>query len=181
MKKINIKEDTDEFYWQLVNSLKYVLLVILLASGLQLLLTKFNLSFNKEILLILIITKASSIVILAFRQLTKIIGKSHLLSHILVLFGLLISIIVFSFAVDFTALHLLDDHSFKIDSDNNHSFLSLFFNYLYMSSITFSSVGFGDITPVSALAKLAVMMEIGLRFFVLVFGIANINQIRVNK
>jgi hypothetical protein len=50
-----------------------------------------------------------------------------------------------------------------------------------MSSITFSSVGFGDITPVSALAKLAVMMEIGLRFFVLVFGIANINQIRVNK
>ena len=50
-----------------------------------------------------------------------------------------------------------------------------------MSTVTFSSVGFGDITPISSLAKFVVMLEIGLRFFVLVFGIANINQIRVNK
>lgn len=181
MKETSDIENTGAFYWQLFKSLKYVLLIILVASALELILTEFNLSFSKEILLVLIIIKSVSIVALAFNQLTKIIGQSHLLSHILVLFGLLITIIVFSFAVDFTALHLLDNQSFKIYIQNNQTFCTLFFNYLYMSTITFSSVGFGDITPVSALAKLAVMMEIGLRFFVLVFGIANINHIRVNK
>jgi len=181
MKEENSIEDTVAFYWQLFKRLKYVLLIIAAASVLQLFLREFNLSFSKEILLILIILKVVSIVALSFNQLTKIIGHSHLLSHILVLFTLLIGIVVFSFAVDFTALHLLDDHSFKVDVHTNQSFFPLFFNYLYMSTVTFSSVGFGDITPISSLAKFVVMLEIGLRFFGLVFGIANINQIRVNK
>lgn len=51
----------------------------------------------------------------------------------------------------------------------------------YMSTITFSSVGYGDIVPMTIVAKLIVMLEVALRFFVLVFGIANINQIRVNQ
>lgn len=90
MKEANSIENTVEFYWQLFKSLKYVLLIILIASVLQLLLTEFNLSFSKELFLFLIIVKSGGIVVLAFNQLTKIIGQSHLLSHILVLFGLLI-------------------------------------------------------------------------------------------
>jgi len=48
-------------------------------------------------------------------------------------------------------------------------------------SITFSSVGYGDTVPVSVAAKLIVMLQVAVRFFVLVFGIANINQIKVNQ
>ena len=51
----------------------------------------------------------------------------------------------------------------------------------YFSLITFSSVGYGDIVPISLPAKILVALEVALRFFVLVFGIANVNRIRVNK
>jgi hypothetical protein len=182
MSKENNIETTSAFYWQLFNSSKYVLLLVVIASLIQLfLLPNLKLSYGIGLLLILTITKIGSIVVLAFNQLMKIIGQSHLLSHILILFGLLIGLIIFSFGVDFTALHLINDQNFKTNIEGDISLTSLFFEYLYMSTITFSSVGYGDMTPLTVVAKLVVMMEIALRFFVLVFGIANINQIRVNE
>jgi len=42
-------------------------------------------------------------------------------------------------------------------------------------------VGYADIVPMTVLAKLIVVLEVALHFFVLVFGIANINQIRINQ
>jgi len=115
---------------------------------------------------------------LTFNQLTKIIGQSHLLSHILLLFGWLITLIIFSFAIDYTALFLIDASSFKIANVNGFSIL---FEMFYFSTITFSLVGYGDVVPISFTSKSLVILEVGLLFFVLVFGIANINRIRVNK
>ncbi|HEA31165.1 MAG TPA: two pore domain potassium channel family protein [Leeuwenhoekiella sp.] len=132
-------------------------------------------------ILVFAFVKTYFIVRLSFDQLMKIIGQSHLLSHILVLFGLLISMIIISFAFDFTSLQFFAPQNFKFSHKMGVTGIKIFFDYLYFSTITFSSVGYGDIIPMSVLAKTLVMLEVGLRFFVLVFGIANINQIRINE
>lgn len=130
---------------------------------------------------ILALIKTFFIVRLSFDQLMKIMGQSHLLSHILVLFGLLISMIIISFALDFTALDFFEQNNFKSGVyDTGGNPFKIVYEYLYFSTVTFSSVGYGDVVPVSVLTKALVMLEVVLRFFVLVFGIANINQIRIN-
>lgn len=125
--------------------------------------------------------KTFFIVRLTFNQLGKIIGQSHLLSHVLVLFALLIGLIVLSFATDYTALFLVDSCNFELTLSHGNSKPVLFFEFLYFSLITFSSVGFGDIVPIAFSSKLLVMLKVVLSFFVLVFGIANINRIHVNN
>ncbi len=43
----------------------------------------------------------------------------------------------------------------------------------YFSLVTFSTVGFGDITPEAISVKIIVMMEIATSFFIIFFVIAN--------
>jgi len=129
----------------------------------------------------LALVKTIFIVRLTFIQLSKIIGESHQLTHVLTLFGVLIILIVLSFSADYHALYTLNPENFKSSTALNGSFSLQFFEFLYFSLITFSSVGFGDIVPLTIEGKLLVMMEVLLSFLVLVFGIANINRIHVNK
>ena len=131
--------------------------------------------------LFLTLFKMAFILSLTFIQLSKIIAKSHLLSHVLALFGLLIGLIVLSFATDYAAMYLMDAESFKTNLVNSSPRGIVFFEFLYFSFISFSSVGFGDIVPTTYSAKSLVMLEITLSFIVLFFGIANVNRIHVNK
>lgn len=129
----------------------------------------------------LALVKTVFIVRLTFIQLSKIIGESHQLTHVLTLFGVLIILIVLSFSADYQALYLLNSENFKFATLPSSLFSLQFFEFLYFSLITFSSVGFGDIVPLSIAGKLLVMMEVFLSFLVLVFGIANINRIHVDN
>ncbi|GMN11113.1 hypothetical protein MTsPCn9_21820 [Croceitalea sp. MTPC9] len=138
-------------------------------------------SFLPFLIVGLALIKTVFIVRLTFIQLSKIIGESHQLTHVLTLFGVLIVLIVLSFSADYLALYVLNSESFKIATVLNGSSFLQFFEFTYFSLITFSSVGFGDIVPLTISGKLLVMMEVFLSFLVLVFGIANINRIHVNK
>lgn len=125
--------------------------------------------------------KTIFIVKLTFTQLSKIIGESHQLTHVLTLFGILFILIVLSFSADYQALYVLNSENFKFETIPNNSFFLQFFEFLYFSFITFSSVGYGDIVPISIAGKIIVILEVVLSFFVLVFGISNINRIHINK
>lgn len=140
-----------------------------------------NSLFLPVIIIGLALVKSIFIVRLTLIQLSKIIGESHQLTHILTLFGILIILIVLSFSADYQALYVLSSENFKFATSLNNSFFLQFFEFIYFSLITFSSVGFGDIVPLTISGKLLVMMEVILSFLVLVFGIANINRIHVNK
>jgi hypothetical protein len=118
---------------------------------------------------------------LIFILLSKIIAQSHLLGHVLALFGLLIGLIILSFATDYAAMFLMDVESFKTSLTNGSPRGIVFFEFLYFSFISFSSVGFGDILPTTYAAKSLVMLEVTLSFIVLFFGIANVNRIHVDK
>ncbi|MBJ7882606.1 potassium channel family protein [Gelidibacter salicanalis] len=180
--KIGTSENTG-FYVQLF---KKVLLTASVVIGLSLSYTLWASVDSETVFLSLLIVglaliKTFFIVRLTFIQLSKIIGESHQLTHVLTLFGVLIVLIVLSFSADYHALYILSSENFKSTTVLNSSFSLQFFEFLYFSIITFSSVGFGDVVPLTITGKLLVMMEIFLSFLVLVFGIANINRIHVDK
>jgi len=156
--------------------------LVVIVSLIQIyILPRFDEGLATVLLLAFAVSKAIAIIALSFNQLTKIIGQSHLLSHVLTLFAFLIGVIIVSFSIDFLALQILDEVSFKLNNVASNLKLEIGLEMFYFSIVTFSSVGYGDVVPTTAWAKALVILEIILRFFVLVFGIANINQIRINK
>ena len=183
MQKTNEISNLDDFYKQLFKKIALTTTLVVGISISSFLLTSLDIihSFVPYIIVLLALLKTLFIVQLTFKQLTKIIGESHKLSHVLTLFGVLILLIVLSFSFDYHALYTTNVDSFKTSLTGNTPLIGHFFEFLYFSLITFSSVGFGDIVPISVAGKIIVMLEVLLSFFVLVFGIANINRIHVDK
>lgn len=175
--------ESTSFYEQLFKKVLFttsIVTVLLLSYGLWVNENPDSL-FLQLLIVGLALLKTIVIIRLTFLQLSMIIGESHQLTHILTLFTVLIVLIIFSFSADYQALYVLNSESFKSATSFNDSFFMQFFEFMYFSLITFSSVGFGDIVPVSVSGKIIVILEILLSFFVLVFGIANINRIHIYK
>lgn len=172
----------NDFYKQLIAKSWIVVAIVAVLSILQLVTSYFS---KTEVLTyaisIVAFIKITLVVQLSFKQLTKIIGQTHLITHILTLFTFLIGLIIISFMIDYASLYLNSADSFKISNQGIIATGAVLYEFLYFSTITFSSVGYGDTVPVSVAAKLIVMLQVAVRFFVLVFGIANINQIKVNQ
>ena len=183
MQKTSDTSELNSFYKQLFKKLLFTIILVVVISLSYVLLTSLNVAHLTITYIIggLAFIKAFFIVRLTFIQLTNIIGESHKLSHVLTLFGFLILLIVLSFSFDYHALYATNVDSFKTSLTGNSTFIRQFFEFLYFSLITFSSVGFGDIVPIFVSGKIIVMLEVLLSFFVLVFGIANINRIHVDK
>lgn len=51
------------------------------------------------------------------------------------------------------------------------------FDFLYFSVVTFATIGYGDIVPMVAEAKLLVLFEISSSFIMITFVISNISRI----
>jgi hypothetical protein len=68
-----------------------------------------------------------------------------------------IILIIFMFSQIYFYIYRIDNTSF-IGIDNSSS-LSLFTDFFYFSTITFTTLGYGDITPVTVLSKFIVIIE----------------------
>ncbi|WP_035094714.1 potassium channel family protein [Aquimarina megaterium] len=180
MKDITITSKNTSFYEQLFKKVLLTASVVTALLVSYVLWAKGNLDSSLLPLLFVGLALIKTVFIdrLTFIQLSKIIGESHQLTHVLTLFAVLI---VLSFSADYLALYVLNSENFKLATLLNGSFFLQFFEFIYFSLITFSSVSFGDIVPLTISGKLLVIMEVFLSFLVLVFGIANINRIHVNK
>lgn len=168
------------FYGQLFSKAIPAIVVVFLIGVLNIWFLDTLVSWIWSVLF-LALFKMFFILRLTFIQLSKIIAQSHLLAHVLALFGLLIGLIVLSFATDYAATYLLDASTFKSDLVNGSPRYIVLFEFVYFSLISFSSVGFGDIAPTAYSAKSLVMLEIILSFIVLFFGIANVNNMHIHK
>lgn len=134
-----------------------------------------------SIILFLAITKTIIIASNTLKQLSKLIIICHSLERLLLVFGLLIGISIFSFATDYTCLYQFEPSTFEgipVYSDN---YIYNLHHFVYFSAITFSTVGYGDIAPVSEVARFVVILEIFLSFFIIVFALANIKKIHINE
>lgn len=125
--------------------------------------------------------KTVLIAITTLKQLSKLIEICHSLERLLWVFGLILIISIFSFATDYTCLFQFSHATFEGVPDYSNSYISNLYHFFYFSVITFSTVGYGDITPVSDIAKFVVMLEIFLSFLIIVFALANIKKIHINE
>jgi len=117
------------------------------------------------------ITKIYLLVSHTFRKLDILIKNDHSFNHMLLLLGAIITIIVISFAIDYLCVSKIYPGAFAgIQYDQP---LSLrFINLIYFSIVTFTTVGYGDITPVLPVAKLITVLEMMSAFVVIVFVIS---------
>ena len=53
---------------------------------------------------------------------------------------------------------------------------ALAFDFFYFSVVTFATIGYGDIVPIAAEAKLLVLFEIASSFIMITFVIANVGR-----
>ncbi|MBI6116955.1 ion channel [Salegentibacter maritimus] len=176
------KKDADKkFYGQLFSKTGWTMAIVVVLAILYVLFLPKSLDneFWKWLIISVAILKAFLIVRITFTQLSKMLGDSHYLEHVLSLFTLIISLIVLSFASDYYALYVNEAANFKTNLIVVKPSIFLFFEFFYYSLISFATVGYGDFVPISLSAKFLVALETILYFFVLVFGTANINRINI--
>jgi len=132
--------------------------------------------------IILFLALAKTIIIASntLKQLSKLIKICHSLERLLLVFGLLIGISILSFATDYTCLYQFEPSTFKGVPSFSDTYIYNMYHFIYFSVITFSTVGYGDIAPISEVARFVVMLEIFLSFFIIVFALANIKKIHIN-
>jgi hypothetical protein len=133
------------------------------------------------IILILALFKTILISFNILNQLSKMIKICHSLERLLWVFGLLIGISILSFATDYTCLYQYEHSSFIGMPTYSDTYIYNMYHFIYFSVTTFSAVGYGDIAPVSEVARFVVMLEIFLSFFIIVFALANIKKIHINE
>ncbi|AMC11176.1 hypothetical protein Lupro_07875 [Lutibacter profundi] len=122
-------------------------------------------------LILFSITKIYFLVSHTFKKLDKLIEHNHSFNHMLFLLGAIISIIIISFAIDYLCISEIYPEAFSGIS-HNQPLIFRFSNLLYFSIVTFTTVGFGDITPLLPAAKLITVFEMMSAFIVIIFIIS---------
>lgn len=158
---------------EVLNLLLQHLLVLLLGFGIFLLeeYEQFPNRFNLLVLLLAAMSKAIYFTVENFKNIYKIRLKDKSFNHFLVLTGMNIILIIFSFALDFYCInHVLPGSLKGLLSESR---FEQFLECIYFSIVTFSTTGFGDITPNNLYTRGLVATEIMVAFTATIFVIAN--------
>jgi hypothetical protein len=136
-----------------------------------------DLALFPYIILALAVLKTIIISIVTLKQLSSLLSAFHTLEEIAWTFGVLIIMTTFSFATDFTCLYQSDQIAFEGLPLISNSYFHDLYHFFYFSVITFSTVGYGDITPISGAARFIVMLEIFMSFVIMIFALSNVKNI----
>ncbi|MEQ9220257.1 MAG: potassium channel family protein [Cyclobacteriaceae bacterium] len=173
---------SQNFLKQLLKHLRpAIVLVAFIAIG-YIYLMRFvdhELSWVPFLVIFLAFVKTGYFTFFTFRQVNESIRQCHSFGQLLWIFGLLVILIVFSYAADFTCMMAADSSSFQgFTTTENFNYFEHLFETFYFSIVTFAGIGYGDIVPVTIPSKILVIMEIGQSFMMIVFGLSNINNLR---
>lgn len=94
-------------------------------------------------------------------------------------FAIIIVLLILSFSLDYVCLTDCNAQSFE-GIEEGSSLVYRFLEFNYFSVVTFATIGFGDIVPVTLGAKLLVMLEISASFFMVVFILSNFYNLHFN-
>ncbi|WP_052350805.1 ion channel [Paenibacillus gorillae] len=75
------------------------------------------------------------------------------------------------FSLVYLMLYEIDHQAFKGDVGND--LLSQLVSFIYFSVVTFTTVGYGDINPISNSARLTVLLQIALSYITVVYAISS--------
>lgn len=123
------------------------------------------------VLVIFSLTKIYLLVSHTIKKLDKLIENNHSFDHMLLLLGAIITIIIISFALDYLCISEIYPNAFSGVNAEQSLYLR-FINFLYFSIVTYTTVGYGDIIPITMVAKLITVLEMMSAFIVIVFIIS---------
>lgn len=132
-------------------------------------------------ILVFALLKTTLIALATFKNLSKLVKNCYSFERLFLVFGLIISVTIISFAIDYSCLFEYNELAFSGILKGPSSYLEKLPNFIYFSVTTFATVGFGDIVPVSGIARVLVLLEIFLSFLIIVFALTNINKIHINE
>lgn len=123
------------------------------------------------VLFLFSISKVYLLISNTFKKLDTLIKNNHAFNHALLLFSIVISIIIISFTIDYLCASEIYPNAF-VGIQQEQQLIVRFTNLLYYSIVTFSGVGYGDISPNVAISKLITVLEIITSFVMIVFIIS---------
>jgi len=131
----------------------------------------------KFIIIGLAVFKLLFYIIFTFELIARLNKKVFNLRLYLLLMLLTLIILQLNFALDYTLLWSIDKGSFS-NINLSNSFFVVFLNMIYYSVVIFSTVGFGDIVPISLASRGLVTVEILTSMIFLIGIITNYNNIK---
>ncbi len=129
------------------------------------------------LLMLFAVLKVAYLLIYTFKRVEGIIKTCHTFYELLYSISLIASLIILSFALDFACLFHSAPNAFK-GIEHDFGITRTLVEFVYFSVVTFATIGYGDITPVSLSAKFLVSLEILTSFIVIVFLFSNIEKIK---
>lgn len=116
------------------------------------------------------------LVIYSFRVIFH--ASKNQISTIRAVFNICISAVsgVVFFAVNYFFIYYLSSKNFSGTLGENP--IEVFVSFMYFSSATFATVGFGDISPLSSLARILTTLEIIYSFFIIVIAFSSFSQLK---
>lgn len=180
----NSKYSRMKFYQVLMKTISKPLIVIIGVTVLYLIMMTVishkNFPFDYFILIFAFI-KTYFIALITFKHLSKLVKNCYSFDRLFLVFGLIILVTLLSFAIDYTCLYESQESSFTGTLNSSYSYIAKIPDFFYFSVTTFATVGYGDIVPVSSIARILVILEISLSFLIIVFALTNITKIHINE
>lgn len=175
------KIDYDSFLKQLIKRLSPAVILVALVVIVYVYLMQFvdhKISWVPYLMVLFVLIKTIYFTFFTFKQVNKSIRQCHSFGQLLWIFGLLVLLIIFSYAADYSCIAAANTGSFQgFNTSDNMGYLSFLFEFFYFSVVTFAAIGYGDIVPLTYPARILVIMEIAQSFVLIVFGLSNINNI----
>ncbi len=123
---------------------------------------------------ILIIFSSAKIYFLVshtFKKLDNLLENNHSFKHMVFLLGAIITLLILSFSIDYLCVSQIYTNAFY-GIENGDLLHYQFFNLIYFSIVTFTTVGYGDIAPLNPIAKIITVFEMMSAFVVIMFVIS---------
>jgi hypothetical protein len=136
-----------------------------------------NLFCEKLILILMAVGKSYYFIEHSFKKIEEASVKNLTYNKFLVIILTNILLIVVSFAVDYACLQEIDPLSFS-GLSSSHSLDGVVFDLSYFSMLSFTSVAYGDIVPVTKAAKMLTLLQVGVAYITTIIIISNFVQIK---
>ena len=136
-----------------------------------------SLFWEKLILILIALGKCFYFIEHSFRKIEEASINDISYNRFLVIILTNVLLIVVSFAVDFSCLELIQPGSFE-GLNKMTSFWDNAFELMYFSGLTFTTVAYGDIVPITKAARSLSMLEVGVAYLTTIIIISNFVQIK---
>ncbi|HVD98909.1 MAG TPA: hypothetical protein VNB90_11950 [Cytophagaceae bacterium] len=131
-----------------------------------------NVFQGKVTVVIISIIKSIYFMIFNYKKIVEVSKKDLPYYEFLLFIGINVFLIIFSFAIDYSCLYWIEPTSFS-NIPAGLSYPRIFFEFSYLSILSYTNFGYAEILAVSGYAKLLVIFEDVIAYSMTIFILAD--------